>query len=394
MNVTSSLRDDAACVSFEGRFDASWSQLAAIELDAAIRSGRARIELDLERVTFISSVGIGVLLRTLTRIRSVGGSLAVVAASDAVREMLRISKLEVLLGAVAPVERIREETISIGTSWTGALRRVSKQTPRARLRSVDSEAIQVTHDVVALGHVALAQHSEGAAGHYGEGLIAGSAAVVAHAAASRPDCLGSSAEGAVSCFLRNGLLARGPIALHGYFDGNDAGAVSLSGLAEAIVAATDGPVAIVAAGECAGAFGVWARTSPDGWAQSVSEMKGSSIRQALRFSGEPMHAGDSMVAVIIACASRDLASLDGRVRTQLRPTHRPGVDVHLHAHLVTATYRPIPRSTVDASAVGALLIEQPLKGVMHGLEDATGLESAFARGVVWVMELESGEVPS
>ena len=57
-------------VAFHGRLDATWSETASQELEAAIRLGRARIEVDLAQVTFISSVGIGVLLRAVQRFRA------------------------------------------------------------------------------------------------------------------------------------------------------------------------------------------------------------------------------------------------------------------------------------------------------------------------------------
>ena len=44
-------------LSFEGRLDAAWSEPAAQELEAAIRLGRPRIEVDLAQVAFVSSVG-------------------------------------------------------------------------------------------------------------------------------------------------------------------------------------------------------------------------------------------------------------------------------------------------------------------------------------------------
>ena len=155
MIITSEVREDAVRLSFDGRFDASWSQLATVEIETAIRSGRARIELDLDRVVFISSVGIGVLLRALGRMKSVGGTLAVIAASDVVREMLRLSRLETLIGAPPAVARASEGSLAIGSDaagWSGALRLLPTQA-RATLRCVAAELISAAPDVVALGHI-------------------------------------------------------------------------------------------------------------------------------------------------------------------------------------------------------------------------------------------------
>ena len=71
MKIDSSLTADAALIVMNGRLDASWSPMVAAALEEAIRSGRSRIELDLANVDFISSVGIGVLLKALARLRAV-----------------------------------------------------------------------------------------------------------------------------------------------------------------------------------------------------------------------------------------------------------------------------------------------------------------------------------
>jgi hypothetical protein len=55
------------------------------------------------------------------------------------------------------------------------------------------------------------------------------------------------------------------------------------------------------------------------------------------------------------------------------------------------SYRPVPRSTRDFLATGALLAEQPLRAVMHGLHldepGASTLETAFVRGSFWAMRI-------
>ena len=109
-------------LSFEGRLDAAWSEPAAQELEAAIRLGRPRIEVDLAQVAFVSSVGIGVLLRAVSRFRAVGGTLVVVDASDEVRRMFRVSKLDaVLLGerATARAPATEGTYVEIGDGWSG-----------------------------------------------------------------------------------------------------------------------------------------------------------------------------------------------------------------------------------------------------------------------------------
>ena len=61
MIITRVVNETTVVLTLEGRLDSAWSEPTAVALDDAIRLGRARVELDLSAVTFISSVGIGVL---------------------------------------------------------------------------------------------------------------------------------------------------------------------------------------------------------------------------------------------------------------------------------------------------------------------------------------------
>ena len=422
MNIASTMDAATVRLAFDGRLDSAWSDSAARALDEAVRSGRARIELDLAQVSFLSSVGLGVLLRAMTRFKAVGGTLAIVAASEVVRDMLRVSRLEALLVAPRQAADPRGETVPIGSGWTGELRRSAHAAAPAAARFVACGMVEATAGTLAIGHLALATDEASAAGLFGEGLVAGGAIAVAPAEAPRPDCLASgiatnlaatdlsaSAGGepaSVRCVARDALVVDADHALHGALHGVFEGArdaaglrvarpVPLSELAQSLVRAVQAPVAIVAVGECAGAFGAWARRSPDRWDRGVSAMSDADMRASLRFAGEPMHAGESMVAVGIACDGARLGALPAEVAAALAPceiraaaaSEQGASRLLLHAHVAVAAYRPVPRSTHDVRAVGALLAEQPLRAVMHALRGRAGAESAFARGSFWAVPL-------
>ena len=392
MKITPTTTDERVLLALEGRLDASWSEMVAAALEEAIRSGRPRIELDLTAVSFISSVGIGVIVRANGRFRAVKGVLAITAASDAVREMLRISKLDFLVHASTPVAKAVHATTRFGSGWTGEFESLVPVTERATIEFTRAASITLDAGTLALGHFALAGSREDATGHFGEGLAAGGTVAVAPAGAPRPDCLASSPDGRkpdhfVSFIARDALVARGRPALHGTFERASSSRLPLRALASDLCNAAGSAVALVAIGECDGAIGAWARISPDGWARPVAEMGADEMRMHLRFAGEPMHAGESLAVVAIACP-RDLAhTLPDEVRANL-------IDhggLLLHAHAATVSYRPVPRSTRDLLATGALLAEQPLRAVMHCLHlDEPGgpaLETAFVRGSFWAMRI-------
>lgn len=381
---------DAACLRLSGRLDAAWSEPVAAALEDAIRLGRPRIELDLRETTFMSSVGIGTILRAVTRFRAVGGTLAVVEASDAVREMLRVAKLDGLLGmraapAAAPAH---DRARAIGGGWTGSIEPTGAPDAPAAARLVRAGTLAATPHAIAVGHVALAMDAASASGLFGDGLAAGGTVAVFPADAPRPDCLASSDAGAVRVQLREALVADAAPTWHGHFEQSAGGPpVTLAALAAALVRALGGPVAFVACGECAGAFGAWARTSPDRWPAAPAAMEPEAMRRALRFAGEPMHRGESMVAVAFAALAEGVAGLAPEVADALADQ---GDGLRMHAHVAVAGYRPMPRQSREVTAAGQLLAEQPLRVVMHALRSPDGPESAFVRGSAWVVRIGGG----
>ena len=92
---------DTVRLALDGRLDSSWSESVAAALEEAIRLGRPRIELDMRDTSFVSSVGLGTIVTAFTRFRAVGGTLVIVAATEPVRKMLAVSRLDGLLGLLS-----------------------------------------------------------------------------------------------------------------------------------------------------------------------------------------------------------------------------------------------------------------------------------------------------
>lgn len=372
MRIERTVAEDAVRLSLVGRLDSAWSEPVAAALEDAIRMGRPRIELDMRETTFVSSVGIGTILRALTRFRAVGGTLVIVGASDPVRDMLRVSKLDAMLGLRAEPARpaAARESRPIGDGWTGSVERTAAADAPVPLERVARGTVRAGPHAVALGHVALAPDEPSAAGLYGDGLVAGGTAVVFPADAPRPDCMASTDAGTVSVQVRDALVANAEPSWHGHFEAAGGAAVTVSSIARELVRALGGPVAFVACGECAGAFGAWARSSPDRWVAGTDAMTPDDMRRAIRFAGEPMHRGETMVAAGFASGDASGPSL--------------------HAHVAVTGYRPMPRQARAVGAAGQVLAEQPLRAVMHALRAADGTESSFVRGSLWAFRTEGG----
>src|SRR4029450_7543276 len=76
----------------EGRLDGSWAETVDAELAETVREGHHRLRLDLSGVRFISSAGIGVLVKSYNRLSAIKGRLVIAAASAEVRTVLEITR--------------------------------------------------------------------------------------------------------------------------------------------------------------------------------------------------------------------------------------------------------------------------------------------------------------
>jgi stage II sporulation protein AA (anti-sigma F factor antagonist) len=80
-----------------GRLDEHGAQQFDSALAAALAGGDHHLRLDLGEISYVSSSGIGVLVRYQQRLKQLGGALAISAVSTPVRRVLEMARLGVLL---------------------------------------------------------------------------------------------------------------------------------------------------------------------------------------------------------------------------------------------------------------------------------------------------------
>lgn len=97
MEITVETSGEATRLKVKGRLDGYWADHLAKALEAEIRRGSHRLLLDLSEVVFLSSAGIGTLLRFYKQLHEIQGSLLVSEASEQVRKVLEISRLTGML---------------------------------------------------------------------------------------------------------------------------------------------------------------------------------------------------------------------------------------------------------------------------------------------------------
>lgn len=99
-------RDTAgyAVVEARGEVDIYTSSLLRERLVEIIDGGARHVVVDLSRVDFLDSSGLGVLVGALKRLRTAGGELGVVCASDKLLKIFRITALDRVFALYDTVE--------------------------------------------------------------------------------------------------------------------------------------------------------------------------------------------------------------------------------------------------------------------------------------------------
>lgn len=78
-------------------------------LDRLIEAGYTQIVLDLEHTTYVSSVGIGVVVNVHKRLKEKDGEVYLVAVSEQVRKLLDVSNLTEVVTSLESVKEVEEK---------------------------------------------------------------------------------------------------------------------------------------------------------------------------------------------------------------------------------------------------------------------------------------------
>ncbi len=92
--------DDVAELVLVGSLDSSWSSYLSDRIDEVIRSGALEVRLDMAGISYLSSNGIGLLVRYHRQLQKIGGRFRIVADSEAVSHVLQLTGVSQILGDV------------------------------------------------------------------------------------------------------------------------------------------------------------------------------------------------------------------------------------------------------------------------------------------------------
>ena len=94
----------ARVVKLEGKLDVNLSVSIESELDALIESGSINLILEISKVEYLSSSGIGVFINMMRKIKDKNGRLVLASVPDVIKKILKTVDLEDLLEVFASVD--------------------------------------------------------------------------------------------------------------------------------------------------------------------------------------------------------------------------------------------------------------------------------------------------
>jgi len=386
-----------------GRLDADSSGELRHAVAAEVRRGVHTIGLDLGDATFLSSAGIRVLFETQREARAAGGDCRIRAASDPVRKVLELTRLDTILMQPAGRDRMQpvhapapaHDLVAPGVRLTVSAPPAAELACRIHgSRHVltgaahAAERLPLPVDTFAIGIASIADDGSPAAAA-GEWLAAGGGVF------QRPPrpfaavdyVLGTGAfvpEADVVC----GLSWTGAPGGRAVFEPvDDAPGVAIDDVAAALLdAAGADAIAIVLVGEVHGLVAaelirpLTEATSAD---HPLSGFRDGMARW-LCFSREPVHAGRT--AVVVGIATRGAA---GPWEDAVAPLGPAGVQGHLHA--LVFPHRSLGRAGRELSAILTDLAAAEPIALVHLMADERPVlgdgRSGFVRGACWFAPL-------
>src|SRR5215469_10712366 len=423
MQITKRFIGEMVELKVEGRLDVYWADHLAAAVNQEIRQGSHHIQLDLSKVAFLSSAGIGVLVRFYRELKSIQGSFAVSNCSPIVMKTLELVKLDKMLVAKTLPESLPADEVIQGGAGQAPTPALIKQIERSdamydvyplapesklecrRLGDVSllercgfakehCRTMQFSDSTFAIGLGALGENFEDCRGRFGEFIAAGGAvAYLPTDGTNAPDFLlagGTSLPEVQVCY---GIACTGappqPFSTLIRFEARKGGTpVALASLLESCLDLADAQqIGMVMIAESAGLIGAALRRSPVSAGSELQAFTFPRIRDWLSFTAERAYTKSTVLLAGIAVRGTSDA---------LAPVIRPfpnasnsGFSIAGHFHAAAFSYRPVQKGPIDLKVSIKTLFEgQALEGVLHLLHDDRATSSAgqseLVRGACWI----------
>jgi len=419
VEITKQVLGEIVELTIQGRVDGYWADHLAAAVDQEIRQGSHNIRLDLSQVPFLSSAGIGTLVRLYKDLKAIQGTFAVSNCSRNVLKILQLSKLEDVLVAKTPAATLTGGISPLEAS--AAPRKIDLPEAVYELYPLDPDAkldcrklgdagplencgfrkehcrpMQFSESTFAIGLGALGEDFEECKGRFGEFIAAaGSVAYLPTDGTNVPDFLLAAGDSTPEVQVCYGIACHGvgqhPFSSLVRFEAKAGVPVTLTTLVESCLELTKyEQIGIVIIAESASLVGAALRRSPVAAQIQQSAFEFPQIRDWLSFTSERAYA--NRVAFVTGIATRenpdDLSAV-------VRPFPKPsGVAFAGHFHAAAFSYRPIQKGQIDwKTSIRALFEGHALEGILHLLTDTRSIsgggESELVRGACWIAPISS-----
>lgn len=113
-------RGPLSVVRVEGEIDVYSAPSLRERLDTLVNAGRVRLVVDLTKVAFLDSTGLGVLVGRLKLVRSHGGSLHLVCVNDRILKVFAITGLDKVFAIHRGVDEAVVDALRSGAEASGS----------------------------------------------------------------------------------------------------------------------------------------------------------------------------------------------------------------------------------------------------------------------------------
>ena len=424
MQITLEDSGDFLEMKIAGRLDNEWAGHLTDAIDDAVRQGSHSVVLDLTAVSYLSSAGIGALVRAHKQFQAIRGFFAIGTAAPHVAEVIRLTGLAKMLlcdldqirrsggsirSTIQPMFRIAADagmTFELYDVDSGAVLNCEvvgdpARLPRESFHAADCRAMAFDARTIGLGLGAFGRDFSDCEGRFGEFLaVGGTAAQLPSSSSSRPDFQVGQGKFVPEVHVAYGLRCHGGMRQLQRFEPVESDTrITLSALVDQCLALSETNLAGMAfIAETSGLVGATLLRSPTGGdAITASRFSHPEIRRWLSFSPERAHAHSLALVVGVASRGDPQNGMAGALAPLLRPLG-PESGIFGHFHAAVFSYRPFKKRKLDLEeTVAALFDTEDLRTIVHLLNDdraiTGGGESEFVRGACWLSPITvvSGE---
>lgn len=405
MKITKQKKSGVLELRIDGRIDAQWSEHFSSEIEEVIRNGHHDIHLDMSDVSFMSSAGVRVLIKSYKQMDKINGTLAIINPSDSVKKLMEMSGLMEMFSAKP------EQTDSMSTD-TGKIIRNDTEFEVFKRQSEDkmtyrivgnpelltdsqsgagtSTRVKIKKDTMALGLGAFGENHEACKNFFGEALaVAGTATYLPPASGGAPDYLLTAGSYTPEVQMLYAAVCEGNFSDFIRFEtGDETRGIPLSQLAGSLLEISGYKKAAVAMlTESAGLIGASLKKSPSEMSAGENVFAYPDIRKWLSFSPERVF--DRSLALVTGIISDGNSAQEDRFLRKIKGNST----IAGHFHAAAFSYQPVTRGLLNLETMLMTIFEkETLQGVIHLLsddrDDASTLESEFKRGAIWMGGIE------